>query len=37
MGRGLPPTMTEKDSDNHITGNEEPEVISVKQNIEKKH
>ena len=31
---GLPPTMTDKDSDNPITDNEEPEVISVKQNIE---
>ena len=31
---GLPPTMTDKDSDNLITDNKEPEVISVKQNIE---
>ena len=31
---GLPPTMPEKDSDNPITDNEEPGVISVKQNIE---
>ena len=31
---GLPPTMTDKDSDNPITDNKEPEVISVKQNIE---
>ena len=31
---GLPPTMTDKDSDNPITDNEEPEVIFVKQNIE---